>query len=129
MAPGELLGLPPKHNYPGSPANYWLLDEALISNIQWTVTPLDPTVPIFKFPHAVIEGVVDKVINESDSDTHLWITLDGSKFQLACEWTVQSTAPAPPAVGAHVRVYGIFRYDLQHGWNELHPVDWWEPIV
>lgn len=123
------LALPPKHNYPGSPANYWLLDEQLISNMQLVVTPVDPTVPVFKMPHAVVEGVVEKVINEQDGDTHLWVTLDGSKFQLACEIAPQDRGVALVAPGAHVRVYGIFRYDLQHGWWELHPVDFLEPIV
>ena len=125
---GAIVQLPPKHNNPGSPANYWLLDESIISNMQWAVTPLDPTVPVFKMPHAVIEGVVDKVINEQDGDTHLWVTLDNSKFQLACEIAPQSKDIATPAVGAHVRIYGIFRYDLQHGWPELHPVDYIEAI-
>jgi hypothetical protein len=124
---GVDLGLPPKHNYPGSPANYWLLDESLISNMQLTVTPVDVTVPVFKMPHAVVEGVVSEVIAESDGDHHLWVTLDNSKFRLACEIAPQNPLPVP-AVNAHVRVYGILRYDFQHGWWELHPVDFLEPI-
>lgn len=123
-----IVSLPPKHNYPGSPANYWLLDEQLISNMQIVVTPLDATVAVFKMPHAVVEGVVSEVINEGDGDHHIWLTLDNSKFKLACEIAPQN-ALTPPAAGDHVRIYGIFRYDFQHGWWELHPVDFWEPIV
>lgn len=122
------LGLPPKHNLAGSPANYWLLDEQIISNMQLSVTPLDPSVPVFKMPHAVIEGKVAKIINESDGDTHVWLEYGGGKGQLACEWTPQSTAKPPPSVGSAIRVYGILRYDLQHGWWEIHPVDAWEPL-
>ncbi len=122
------LAIPPKHNYQGSPANYWLLDEQLISNMQLTVTPVDPSVPVFKMPHAVVEGVVSEVINEGDGDHHIWLTLDGSKFKLACEIAPQNSLPAPK-VNDHVRVYGIFRYDFQHGWWEIHPVDFLEPIV
>ncbi len=128
LGAGVPLSLPPKHNYPGSPANYWLLDEQIIANMQIAITPLDPTVPVFKMPHAVVEGTVAKVISESDGDTHVWLELDNSKTQLACEWTPQSTAKPPPGAGAHIRVYGIFRYDAQHGWWELHPVDFWESI-
>lgn len=120
--------LPPKHNYPGSPANYWLLDEQLISNMQLVVTPVDPTIPVFKMPHAVVEGVVSEVISEGDGDHHIWLTLDNSKFKLACEIAPQNPL-APPAVNDHVRIYGIWRYDLQHGWWEIHPVDWLESIV
>lgn len=123
----KLDALPPKHNNPNSPANYWLLDEQIITNMQWAVTPLDPTVPVFKEPHVVIEGVVEKVIHEADGDHHLWVTLDNSKFMLACEIAPQNPIP-DPAVGAHLRIYGIFRYDLQHGWPELHPVDYIEAI-
>lgn len=117
-----LVALPPKHNLPGSPANYWLLDEAILSNMNWTVTPTDQTVPVFKMPHAVVEGTVQKVITETDGDHHIWLELDGSKYQLACEIAPQNPVKVPTA-GAHVRIYGILRYDLQHGWPELHPVD------
>lgn len=118
-----LQALPPKHNLKGSPANYWLLDEQIISNMQIAVTPLDPTVSVFKEPHAVVEGVVEKVISEADGDHHIWLDLDGgSKSRFACEITPQQPI-TPPKAGDHVRIYGIFRYDFQHGWWELHPVD------
>lgn len=116
------LALPPKHNLPGSPANYWLLDEAILANMNWTCTPTDQSIPVLKMPHAVIEGIVQKVISEADGDHHLWVQLDGSKYQLACEIAPQNPVKVP-AAGDHVRVYGILRYDLQHGWQELHPVD------
>jgi len=119
--------LPPKHNYPGSPANYWLLDESIIANMAIALNPTDPTVPVFKMPHAVIEGVVNKVISETDGDHHLWVQLDNSKMQLACEIAPQNPLPVPNA-GDHVRVYGIWRYDFQHGWWEIHPVDFLEAI-
>ena len=127
-AGSPFVSLPPKHNYPGSPANYWLLDEQLISNMQIVVTPVDATVPVFNMPHAVVEGVVSEVISEGDGDHHIWLTLDNSKFRLACEIAPQNPI-TPPAVNDHVRIYGIFRYDFQHGWFELHPVDYIEPIL
>lgn len=117
------LSLPPKDNNPNSSANYWVLDEQLISNMQLAVTPLDPSVPVFKEPHCVITGTVQKVIHETDGDHHLWVELDNSKFQLACEIVPQNAIP-DPAAGDHVKVWGILRYDLQHGWWEIHPVDY-----
>lgn len=122
------LTLPPRHTYSGSPANYWLLDEKIISNMVIALHPTDPSVPIFKMPHAVIEGVVEKALNEGDGDHHLWVTMDGGKALLACEITPQNPLPVPK-VGEHVRIYGIFRYDFQHGWWEIHPVDFIEPIT
>lgn len=120
---GQPTALPPKDNNPASPANYWVLDEQLITNMQLTVTPLDPSVPVFKEPHIVITGTVEKVIHEQDGDHHLWVTLDNSKFQLACEIVPQNVIP-DPAIGDHVKIWGILRYDLQHGWWEIHPVDY-----
>lgn len=112
----------------GSTANYWLLDAPTIENMQWLVQPKDHTIGIFTEPHACVTGTVTEVIHEGDGDKHFWLTLDGvTKSRFACEITPQQSLPAP-AVGAHVRVYGIFRYDLAHGWCELHPVDHWEAM-
>lgn len=127
------MALPPARHVPGSPANYWPLNEQIIANMQWTVIPLDHSVPVFKEPHACLEGTVGKLIAETDGDTHMWLILDNtSKAQIACEFIPQATrgtpAATPPNEGDHVRVYGIFRYDLQHAWSELHPVDYWEKI-
>ncbi len=115
-----------KRTIPGSPANYWEIDAAILNNMQWTVTPVRPEIAIFRSPHACIEGTVAEVLHEDDGDTHFWLTLAGTtKDRLACEITPQNPLPHPQ-VGARVRVYGIYRYDAQHQWGELHPVDWVE---
>jgi hypothetical protein len=104
----------PSLRIPGSPANYWQLDYDSINNMQWTVTPKDSRIPIFPDPHCCVTGTVVEVISEPDGDHHIWINLDGTtKGRFACE-IVPQNAIAPPAVGQHVRIYGIFRYDLQH---------------
>lgn len=113
----------------GSPANYWEIDEQTVTNMQLTLTPLDPSVPVFKEPHCAVTGTVEKVISETDGDHHIWLVFDGSsKSRLACEITPQQPIPVP-AVGAHVRIYGIFRYDHQHAWWEIHPVDHIEEVA
>lgn len=112
---------------PGSPANYWQLDYDSINNMQWTITPKDSRIPIFPDPHCCVTGTVVEVISETDGDHHIWINVDGTtKGRFACEIIPQNPI-APPAVGQHVRICGIFRYDLQHSWPEIHPVDHWEP--
>lgn len=112
-----------------SGANYWLLDDATINNMQWVVTAKDHHIPIFGEPHACVVGTVTEVIHEDDGDIHFWLTLDGvSKSRFACEITPQQPLAAPK-VGQHVRVFGIFRYDLKHSWCELHPTDHWETIA
>lgn len=117
----------PRRAIPGSSANYWELDYDTINNMQWLVAQKDHSIPIFPEPHACVVGTVSEVLSEADGDTHIWLVVDGtSKGQLACELTPQQRI-APPTKGQHVRVYGIFRYDLQHSWPEIHPVDHWEP--
>ncbi|TMC47831.1 MAG: hypothetical protein E6J14_14395 [Chloroflexi bacterium] len=118
----------PRMTIAGSPANYWLLDYDTINNMQWVVSAKDTRIPLFPDPHACIVGTVSQVINEQDGDTHIWVTMDGtSKGRFACEITPQQKI-APPRVGQHIRVYGIFRYDLQHSWPEIHPLDHWEVV-
>lgn len=117
----------PRLQIPGSQANYWQLDYDTINNMQWVVTRKDTSIPMFQEPHACVIGQVAEVIQETDSDTHIWLTMDGTtKGRLACEITPQQKMD-PPAVGQRVKIYGIFRYDLQHSWPEIHPVDRWEP--
>ena len=123
---GPPISLPPKKVL-GS-CNYWQLDEQIIANMAISLTPTDPSVPVFKLPHAYVEGTVNEIIHEQDGDTHVWLALDSSKMRLACEWTPQTNIDPPPAVGTRIGVYGIWRYDFQHAWWELHPVDHWEAL-
>ena len=117
----------PREAIPNSPANYWHLDYDTINNMQWVVTALDPAVPVFQEPHACVVGTVAEIIHEQDGDTHIWVNVEGTtKGRFACEITPQNRL-TPPAVGQNIRICGIFRYDLQHGWPEIHPVDFWEP--
>ncbi len=119
----------PRETIPGSPANYWRLDYDTINNMQWLVSQKNHTVAIFPDAHACVVGTVAEVIREQDGDIHIWVNLDGTtKGRFACEITPQQALPVP-AVGDHIRVYGIFRYDLQHSWPEIHPVDYWQKVA
>lgn len=118
----------PARSIPGSTANYWPLSATTILNMQWVLTPVNPAIPVFRMPHICVEGVVAEVISEDDGDHHFWVNLDGTtKDRFACEITPQNPL-APPKVGDHVRVFGIYRYDSEHRWPECHPVDHWEAM-
>lgn len=119
------MAMPPKEVL-GS-CNYWQLSQRIIENLQITLSRKDPTIPMPTEPHWFIDGQVAQVINEGDGDIHIWLDYlnpDGSvsKGRFAAEITPQQKLTVP-AVGAKVRVLGILRYDHQHGWWELHPVD------
>lgn len=108
-------------------------------------------------PCRTISGMVEVVRQEADGDEHVLLRLDPPFTSLVnatnisqqkgdlviepqCVLAVtQSDAigpcggsPIPPGlqlivVGAHIRVTGPYVTDLQHGWNEIHPVEWVEP--
>jgi hypothetical protein len=73
-------------------------------------------------PRAQISGTVDEARNEADGDFHFRVT-DGKEFVI-CEITPQQPH-LHPKVGMKVTVGGVVRYDGEHKWWELHPVDAW----
>ena len=110
----------------GSPANYWPLDWRTISSQQYTLSTTEGGVGVFKEPHATVTGTVIERIAETDGDTHLWVRLDSDpKSRFAVEITPQHPISPEPAVGDHGQFFGIFRYDAQHAWFEIHPLDGW----
>ncbi len=98
-------------------------------------------------------GVVVQVITEPDGDRHLWFHVDPSyesllnaenhfqgKPAMLAEITpdcpletnppdANSAARCPashlpiPGPGDRIDIYGPWVMDLDHGWNEIHPVD------
>jgi len=77
-------------------------------------------------PHVVAEGYVAEIRNdEEDGDLVFKLVDDPHNAQpfIVCE-IINPISMAPPAVGSHVRVYGVSRFDAKadHRWYELHPV-------
>jgi hypothetical protein len=86
----------------------------------------------FSDPRATVEGTVRRVSKEADGDYHILVT-DGT-YTIVCEiapdlWPVVNGAASPlarPRAGMTIRIWGVARRDVKHGWNELHPVVGWE---
>ena len=80
--------------------------------------------------HLEVEGWVTYKAREEDGDWHLRVCDDpGVKDMNRRRCIVAEIIPAvplkPPAVGDHVRIRGIYRFDAEepnHGWAEVHPV-------
>ncbi len=72
----------------------------------------------WKRPRASIIGTVKEVRKEADGDWHIALT-DGGKL-VVCE-IIPELPLKSPAKGDRIRVWGIVRKDLFHGWWELHP--------
>lgn len=101
--------------------------------------------------HAV--GTVVQVIKEADGDRHIWFQVDPgfesllnaeNHFQGKPAMLAEITPDCPlvtnppdanhaaacpvtklpvPGPGDHIDVYGPWVLDLEHGWQEIHPVD------
>jgi hypothetical protein len=79
-------------------------------------------------------GTVSRVKHEEDGDAHVNVTpdpgfegyLDGANRSIQYGALVTEIMPGqdlpPPAVGAHVAVFGTWVLDTEHGWNEIHPI-------
>lgn len=109
---------------PDSPANYWLHDIQHMTNMVVTITKTNPNLGLVVDTHVCIEGQVIYRRKEDDGDIHFKI-VDANGNVLTCEIDPQHPL-GEPAYLQHVRVYGITRFDMDHGWWEIHPVDYWE---
>lgn len=109
---------------PGSPANYWVHDIQHLTNMTVTIGKTDSTLGLVRDTHVAIEGQVIYRRKEDDADIHFKI-MDAAGRVLTCEIDPQSPLPEPNYL-QNVRVYGVVRFDLDHGWWEIHPVDYWE---
>ena len=98
--------------------------------IKMPAEQLYPSVPFEKItsgqwgrPRAKITGTVTLVKSEEDGDIHFRVE-NGGEF-IICEITPPLPLPRPK-VGQKVTVWGIVRYDGQHKWHEIHPVEGWQ---
>ena len=107
-------------------------------------------------PCISVTGTVEKVTKEVDGDYHVRFRLDqefvslldekniseqhgGLVLELICQGKVrQADAVDPcnrydgphfePEIGQRYLVWGTYVHDADHGWNELHPVSFMQPI-
>jgi len=70
--------------------------------------------------HVTTTGSVIKIRHELDGDTHLWIRAGVDSLVLECI----PKLPCPAVqVGQIVAPKGIYRFDMEHKWYEIHPVE------
>jgi hypothetical protein len=81
--------------------------------------------------HAELDSVVvDYVHAEADSDFH--IRLRDPKDTVPSHFVVAECVPELPCrhpkLGETISVRGITRRDAEHGWAEIHAVEWMSPV-
>ncbi len=76
--------------------------------------------------HVQTTGRVTLMRHEADGDIHL--KLVGQRAFVVLEIIPGYPLKAIPTVGQRIRAYGITRWDGEHKWQELHPLEKWEPL-
>lgn len=90
-------------------------------------TPIDTLwVGHQKHTHVSVTGRVAYTRTEDDGDLHIRLNslTDSTKYVVAeC---IPRLPCVRPLKGAVIVVQGISRYDIEHSWREIHPVEnWW----
>jgi len=76
-----------------------------------------------------VEGIVEKTAKQPDGDYHIIMRPQYVPvgLYLVTEAIPEIKLPLPET-GAHIKIWGIVRFDALHNWWELHPVIGWEKI-
>lgn len=91
----------------------------------WPV-PLDTlAIGHLKHTHVEVRGQVAYVRTESDGDVHIKLVSPWNPARFIIVECIPRLPCARPMVGADIIVRGITRWDPEHGWAELHPVESW----
>lgn len=85
-----------------------------------------------RYPHTHVEldsVLVDYTRVEADSDFHMRLRDRGDTIpeHFVVAECIPELPCRHPKVGDIVSVRGIMRYDAEHGWAEIHPVEWQRP--
>ena len=92
----------------------------------WPVTVDELARGRVRHTHVVVTGRVRRVHRERDGDLHVKLT--GQRLYIVLE-CIPRLPCDPPTVGERIRAWGIARYDFEHQWWELHPLERWERVA
>lgn len=91
----------------------------------WTV-PLDTlALGHLKHTHVETRGQVAYVRAEPDGDVHIKLVSPWNPKRFIIVECIPKLPCAKPRIGADIIVRGITRWDPEHQWAELHPVESW----
>jgi len=90
----------------------------------WPVTVDELAAGTVKHTHVQVTGRVRLVRHEDDGDLHVKLT--GVRGFIVAE-CIPALPCQPPPLGARITVRGIARFDGEHHWYEVHPVEAWQP--
>jgi hypothetical protein len=111
-------------------ALFLLLQVAPVSRTYWPATVAQLASGTFRHTHVQVSGIVVYTRLESDGDLHAKLVTDSAAVHDSlAPFIVAEIIPAiplaRPPTGKRITVYGIQRFDPEHGWRECHPVERW----
>lgn len=92
----------------------------------WKATIARLSTGSYPHTHVVLDSViVDYVRAEADSDYHIRLRdpLDTIPEHFVVAECIPALPCRHPKVGERISIWGIMRYDAEHGWAEIHPVE------
>jgi hypothetical protein len=105
-----------------------LLPQATISRTYWPTVLDTLAIGHAKHTHAEVRGQVVYVRTQEDGDVHIKLANPwrlGTSYPFVIAECIPQLPCAKPRVGADIIVRGITRWDPEHHWAELHPVENW----
>ncbi len=100
----------------------WLLLSLLQGRYYWPVTIHAIVSGSNKHTHVAVRAVVIRQYREADGDKHSWILDSATRDSMVVECIPKIPCPTL-MTGATGVIYGITRFDAEHKWWEIHPVE------
>lgn len=97
-----------------------------VSRFYWPATVPQLASGLFKHTHVAVTGIVAYTRIEDDGDLHIRLVADTGAVFIIAE-CVPKLPCRRPRNGERITVQGISRYDPEHGWREVHPVETLSP--
>lgn len=97
----------------------------LLARYYWPVSVALLSSGSFKHTHVQVTGIVAYAVTEDDGDLHIKLTsvTPDTLNRFIIAECIPSLPCRHPKSGDTVTVRGISRYDPEHRWYEVHPVE------
>lgn len=94
----------------------------IVSRTYWSATVAQLASGTFRHTHVAVTGIVAYTRIEDDGDLHMRLVADTGTVFIIAE-CVPRLPCRRPQNGERVTVKGIQRFDPEHSWREVHPVE------
>jgi hypothetical protein len=93
-----------------------------LSRTYWLATVPQLASGTFRHTHVAVTGIVAYTRIEDDGDLHIRLVADSGAVFVIAE-CIPRLPCRRPRIGERITVKGIQRFDPEHAWREVHPVE------